>query len=363
MRWLNRRDHAVVEVPHALTLVLVLLNVAAYAFSFRQSGTAAIAGEILLRDGAMYSSALGRGEYWRLIAYGFLHADGIHLAGNMICLMLWGGHLEKRIGHLYFLLIYLGALVVGALVTDFGQSQAYLAVGASGATSGLLGALLFLGLFGKIPLSAGFFVANIGLNVALAASNPRINWAAHVGGFAAGLIGCALLDGIERANSYLLRCKFPEFVKLNGFANVCAAALVLLGARSPIPFSSGWGVQVLVALAIVTSIGVKLTDLLLSMRKGLAVVVVLQAIANAVLVASSPDAFPATAVQVCAMATGALRDIAARACTNPATPLAVAAFVLVITLGVYWPSLIRGLTDVGFVANSLRAERQRRSGL
>jgi hypothetical protein len=33
MRWLNRRDHAVVEVPHALTLVLVLMNVAAYAIS------------------------------------------------------------------------------------------------------------------------------------------------------------------------------------------------------------------------------------------------------------------------------------------------------------------------------------------
>jgi rhomboid protease GluP len=74
MRWLNRCDHAAVEVPHALTLVLVLLNIAAYALSFRQSGTAVIAGDILLRDGEMYSHALDRGEYWRLIAYGFLHA-------------------------------------------------------------------------------------------------------------------------------------------------------------------------------------------------------------------------------------------------------------------------------------------------
>lgn len=105
MRWLNRRDHAVVEVPHALTLVLGLLNIAAYALCFHQSGGAIIASDVLLRDGAMYSHALGRGEYWRLIAYGFLHADGLHVAANMVCLMLWGGHLEKRIGHLYFLLI------------------------------------------------------------------------------------------------------------------------------------------------------------------------------------------------------------------------------------------------------------------
>jgi len=164
MNWLNRRDHALVEVPHALTLVLVVLNAAAYALCFRQSGTAVIASDVLLRDGAMYAHALQRGEYWRLIAYGFLHADGVHLAGNMICLMLWGGHLEKRIGHLYFLLIYLAALVAGAVVTDLSQAREYLTVGASGATSGLLGALLFLGLTDKVPLSANFFVVNIGLN-------------------------------------------------------------------------------------------------------------------------------------------------------------------------------------------------------
>ncbi len=87
MRWLSRRDNVLVEVPHALTLVLVLLNVAAYALCFRQSGNAVIAGDVLLRNGAMYSQAIPRGEYWRLIAYGFLHADGIHLTGNMICLM------------------------------------------------------------------------------------------------------------------------------------------------------------------------------------------------------------------------------------------------------------------------------------
>jgi rhomboid protease GluP len=363
MRWLSRSNHAVSENPIALTLVLVLLNVAAYALCFRQSGTAVIAADVLLRDGAMYSHALDRGEYWRLIAYGFLHADGVHLAGNMICLLLWGSHLEKRIGHLYFLLIYLGALVTGALVTDFSQLRDYLTVGASGATSGLLGALLFLSLFGKIPLSANFFVVNIGLNVLLAASNSRINWAAHLGGFAAGLIGCATLDGIERVNAILLRCKFPEFVKLNGFAIVCATGIFLLGARSPIPFSSGFGVQVLMALAIVSLIGTKLIDLLLSTRKGLALVVVLLAIANAGVVMLWPSAFPAAASQTCEMAALALRGLAAQVCANPAMPLVVAALVLIATLVSCRASLIRGLADVGFVGNSLRAERSRRNGL
>ena len=325
MRWLNRRDHAVVEVPHALTLVLVLLNVAAYALCFRQSGTAVIAGDILLRDGAMYSHALQRGEYWRLVAYGFLHADGVHLAGNMICLMLWGGHLEKRIGHLFFLLVYVAALVAGALVTDVSQTREYLTVGASGATSGLLGALLFLGLFSKLPLSAGFFVANIGLNVALAASNSRINWAAHVGGFAAGLIGCALLDLVERLSGTLLRCKFPEFVKLNGFVIVCATALLLLGAKSPVPLSSGLRTQALAALAVVSLIGIKLVDLLLSMRKGLAVVVALLAIANAGLVLLWEITYPAALVQVCATGSAWLKETLTRACASPSVLVAAGA--------------------------------------
>jgi membrane associated rhomboid family serine protease len=364
MRWLSRRDNVLVEVPHALTLVLVLLNVAVYALCFRQSGNGLIAADVLLRNGAMYSQAIPRGEYWRLIAYGFVHADGIHLTGNMICLMFWGGHLEKRIGHLYFLLIYLAALVAGALISDVSQSHEYLTVGASGATSGLLGALLFLGLFGKVSLSASFFVVNIGVNVALAAVNSRINWAAHLGGFAAGLIGCALLDAIERANGYVLRCKFPEFVKLNGFVIVCAFALFLLRAKSPVPFSSGAGAPAVIALVIASVTGIKLVDLLLSIRWGLAATVVLLALANAALVAMWASAYPSALARVCAIPASSLQNLLTRACSYPTAMIAsLAGATAIITLLACRPSLVRGLTDVGFVGNSLRAERQRRSGL
>ncbi len=364
MRWLSRRDNALIEIPHALTLVLVLLNVAAYALCLHQSGTAVIAPDVLFRNGALYSQAIARGEYWRLITYGFLHADGVHLASNMVCLMLWGGHLEKRIGHLYFLLIYLAALVAGAAITNISLTHEYLTVGASGATSGLLGALLFLGLFGKIPLSASFFVVNIGVNIALAASNSRINWAAHLGGFAAGLIGCALLDVIEHVSRYLLRCKFPEFVKLNGFVIVWAAALLLLRAKSPVPFSSGFGTQAAIVLAVISVVGIKVIDLLLSIRWGLAVIVALLAVSNAALVAAWADAYPLASGRLCLAPAGSLQGLLASACANPTAVVGSgAAATAIVTLLVFHSSLVRGLTDVGFVGNSLRAERQRRRGL
>ena len=73
---------------------------------------------MLLRNGAMYSFAIKRHEYWRLLAYGFLHANLLHIATNMLCLLFWGGHLEKRIGFLYFAIIYVAALIAGAIASD-----------------------------------------------------------------------------------------------------------------------------------------------------------------------------------------------------------------------------------------------------
>jgi rhomboid protease GluP len=51
--------------------LLVGVNVIVFAICWSQSGTANIATDILLRYGAMYSQALERHEYWRLVGYGF----------------------------------------------------------------------------------------------------------------------------------------------------------------------------------------------------------------------------------------------------------------------------------------------------
>jgi len=212
------------EIPHAAVYALMTATVVASGLCFMQSGTSSAPSELLFRYGGMYSSALARHEYWRLVAYGFLHVNFIHLATNMLCLVLWGGHLERRVGSAYFLIIYLCAMVFGAVIGNAIHSTPYLTVGASGATSGILGALMCLWILGKLDLRFDFFAINIGLNVAFAISNSRIDWGVHLGGFAAGLIACALLDLVEKINARLLRCKFPEFVKVNLALLACAAA-------------------------------------------------------------------------------------------------------------------------------------------
>ena len=81
-------------------------------------------------------------EGWRTVTYMFLHANIFHIVMNMIALMDYGKKLEQRIGSLGFILFYLvSGFVSGACIFHFGSSEA-LAVGASGAICGLIGAEL-----------------------------------------------------------------------------------------------------------------------------------------------------------------------------------------------------------------------------
>jgi rhomboid protease GluP len=362
----GRAGEGFFEIPHAAVYTLIAANIVVFALCARQSGGEAISGELLFRNGAMYSAALERGEYWRLVTYGFLHANLLHLASNMLCLALWGGHLEKRVGSFYFIVIYVCAVIGGAIVGLYSHADPYLTVGASGGISGVLGALLCLWVLGKIDTTASFFVVNIGLNVALAFSVRTIDWGAHFGGFAFGLIACALIDLLEKGNSFVLRCKFPEFVKVNALLIAAALALALANGRLTAVFGvAAW--QLLLGVVVACAVAVKACDLLLSLKHGLAIVVVAFALLNA---AVAWLAGAALAVRsACSFGTlpligpvdGALLR-AACADLDAALPV-VAAVAGALTLLVYAPQLQRGVKDVGFVGAALRAERRRHYGI
>jgi membrane associated rhomboid family serine protease len=177
-----RDSQSFFAAPQAAVYLLLTVNILVFALCLKLAGTPELPGALLYRYGAMYASALPRQEYWRLIAYGFLHSNLVHLLTNMLCLLLWGGQLERRLGWTYFVVVYGCALVFGAIVGDAIHAKPYLTVGASGATSGILGALLCLWILGRTDLPGNFFIINIGLNVVLALSNPRIDWGVHAGG-------------------------------------------------------------------------------------------------------------------------------------------------------------------------------------
>ena len=358
---INRRFF---ETPHPGTYFLLTANIVVYGLCVSQSGLTAIPSAMLFRNGAMYAQAIERHEYWRLVASGFLHANLLHLATNMICLALWGGHLEKRIGSSYFVLVYLCALVTGAIVSNLTHASQYLSVGASGAISGVLGALLCLRILRKIDLPLNFFAINIGLNVVLALSARNIDWGAHVGGFVVGMAACALLDVIEKANATLLRCKFPEFAKMNLI--LLTIGLLFLAWFRKLDLLPGiplWALSI--ACAVVCLVVVKLLDLVLSRRKGLAVAVVAFAIANAVLLLFVAAALAPTAcARSFSPAIVQMRNLLAAACANPnVTLIAIAAAALLLMLLLYSQELYRGINDIGFVGAAMTGERKRRHGI
>lgn len=104
-----------------------------------------------LLDALIYwPPAVKRGQWYRLLTHGFIHADGSHLLFNMITLYFFGSTMERvltpYIGGLGFLLFYLGGIVVAILPTHLRQrnNPNYRSLGASGAVTATLFAFILL---------------------------------------------------------------------------------------------------------------------------------------------------------------------------------------------------------------------------
>jgi len=105
-----------------------------------------------------------RKEYWRLISYGLIHADWIHLLVNMFVLYSFGNLVTQYFDLLfpgksvfYYLILYVGGLLI-ASAPGFGRHKNnpyYNAVGASGAVSAVLFSSIVFNPMSKIYL---FFV-------------------------------------------------------------------------------------------------------------------------------------------------------------------------------------------------------------
>jgi membrane associated rhomboid family serine protease len=158
-------------------------------------------------------------KYYQLITSAFLHADLFHLMFNMLALFSFGTYLESffssrlgpEIGSLYFAIIYFVSLLTGSLLTtifNFRNPQ-YIAVGASGAISGII--FSFIIFFPKsqilvffIPIPAYMFAFLYIIISVIGMKNKfgNIGHEAHLGGAIGGLITTFLL--IDKSFSIFL---------------------------------------------------------------------------------------------------------------------------------------------------------------
>lgn len=100
-------------------------------------------------------------SYSRFITSGFVHADFQHLLFNMLSLYMIGGYIENWFSAAFgsqipYICLYFGGLIAASL-PDFFQNKTnpmYRALGASGAVSGIIFALIF---FEPWDIKLGFF--------------------------------------------------------------------------------------------------------------------------------------------------------------------------------------------------------------
>ena len=99
-------------------------------------------------------SVKGRGEFYRFLTSGFIHADFMHLLINMYVLYIFGTEVEFEFtreenfglvtGRVMFILLYFGAIVFSSVSSFFKhqENNYYSALGASGGTSAILFAFI-----------------------------------------------------------------------------------------------------------------------------------------------------------------------------------------------------------------------------
>ena len=165
---------------------------------------------------------------WTFVTYAFLHANVTHLAFNLIWLIAFGTPVARRFGTRRFLGFFAFTAAAGAfahLVTHWGENAP--TIGASAAVLGMMAAAVRfvfqpggplgfprlqeahtyhvpakpLGAMLRDPRTLVFVLGWFGLNAllglplfAMPGIEETVAWQAHIGGFAAGLLGFALFD-------------------------------------------------------------------------------------------------------------------------------------------------------------------------
>ncbi len=162
----------------------------------------------LLAAGADFGpSVIIEHEYWRLFTSMFIHAGLMHMVMNMLCLFVAGPLLERLLGHLSFVALYILSGLGGSIASVWSQPMVA-GVGASGAIFGVFGGLLgFLAIrHSEVPHSilkpmSSSAIGFVVFNTVLSAVIPGISLAAHIGGLATGFVCGLLMTAVAPADA------------------------------------------------------------------------------------------------------------------------------------------------------------------
>ncbi len=187
------------------TLLLIIACIAASLWAWQQDPGFA------QRNLVFNLANLERGRVWTLVAALFVHANVIHLFGNMLFLFVFGSTLGKSLGSQMLLTIFftggVASFILGVAFMPFGTGM----LGASAAIFALAGCVmlvrplkfswLFLAPQGLIAIL--YFIYNLVVvyeKSRIPGYDPHVAYAAHIIGFLTGLPFGIALSGHWKRN-------------------------------------------------------------------------------------------------------------------------------------------------------------------
>lgn len=177
----------------SVSVVLICLNVLAFLGVEITGGSQDL--QNMLSWGAGYAPLVEQGhEYYRLFTCMFLHFGMEHLVNNMLALYFVGGHLERAVGKINFLLIYLAGGVGASCLSyyrDIQQGSANISAGASGAVFAVIGAMIYVLLLNRgrlqgLTVRQMVFMAVLSLYYGF--TTTGVDNTAHIGGIFCGFL-------------------------------------------------------------------------------------------------------------------------------------------------------------------------------
>jgi len=162
------------------------------------------------------------GQWYRLFSSFFITNNFTDIALNMVSLLIIGRLVEPALGKWRFLALYLLAGFGGSVATYLLGGYMVASAGASGAIFGIFGAYFVVAR--RAALNTSGIIAIIAINLLFDFTVPGINWLAHLGGLATGLVVAAGF-GIARGRRQ----------ELGADVAVVACATVVLGLLMLLP--------------------------------------------------------------------------------------------------------------------------------
>jgi membrane associated rhomboid family serine protease len=142
---------------------------------------------------------VGSGQWWRIALAPILHASASHVIGNSVALAFVGLRLEPLIGRGWFLLIFVVSALGGVAGSLYGNDPGIASVGASGAITGLIGALFVMSFNPYADVDQQRAMRKTALRFGVPALAP-LAWGASGGvdyfGHAGGALAGAAMGGV-----------------------------------------------------------------------------------------------------------------------------------------------------------------------